>query len=231
MQTKLKVLMLMLFLTSIVGAAITQESFGTFKNGECINLIQTCPDCSYVNITSVLYPNFSLAMEESAMIKLGTTYSKAFCNTSVDGDYIVNGVGDLGGVDTIWVYTFKITPSGNSLSTSSSIVQGIMLFIMFGATLMFLFFGTITEVAGVKLFFNILGYISMFLTVGAGYVLLQSSEVQSNVSGLVHAMLFIIGIVLIIIMFFVFINQTRQALQLMRVNKGFGSELDSPQMF
>jgi hypothetical protein len=214
-------------LTTISGAT----TLGTFKQGECVNLIQTCDNCTYNNISKILYPNANISLSNIEMTKDDTYYNYSYCLTNDAGTYIVNGFGDLNGVKTVWNYDFQITPSGNSMGTSSAIIYSLILFVMFGVTLMFLFFGTITETAGVKLFFNVLGYISMFLTICAGYVLLQSSEVQSNVSFLVSALIYVTGIVLIIIMFFIFINQTRQALQLMRVNKGFGSELDNPPLF
>ena len=102
---------------------------------------------------------------------------------------------------------------------------------MFGVTLFFLLFAHITEVPGIKLFFNVISYVTMILTIGAGYIILQSSEIQGNFLGIVGALLFIVAIIFIIIMFFILINQTRSTLQLMRIKKGFGSELDNPPMF
>jgi len=81
------------------------------------------------------------------------------------------------------------------------------------------------------LFFNVIGYVIMFLTVGTGYILLQSSEVQGSVSATLNGLLYIVGIVFVIIMMYILINQTRHALQLMQIKKGFGSEYNNPEMF
>jgi len=103
---------------------------------------------------------------------------------------------------------------------------------MFGVTIFFLLFGATSETPGVKLFFNLISYLTMFLTVSTGYILLQSSEVQNNLSSTINVLLYVVGIVLLIVMFFVMINQTRNALRLLQIKKGFGSEYDdNPAMF
>ena len=94
------------------------ETFGTFKQNECVELIQSCSNCTYNNITSIVYPNSSKAISgEYAMTKSGTEYNFTFCNTSAVGRYIVNGHGDLGGNDYVWAYDFEITPTGKETTT------------------------------------------------------------------------------------------------------------------
>jgi len=223
MRNSVKLIVVMMFLVSIVGAT----TLGTYKEGDCINLIQICGNCTYNNISTVLYPNSSIALDQTEMTRADTYYSNNFCNTNTSGTYIINGFGDIDGTKTSWNYDLLITPSGNALTTSSAITYGLMLIIMFGVTIFFLIFAKLTEVAGVKLFFNLIGYVTMILTVGSGYILLQSSGVQSSMGTSMSALIFIVGIVFVIIMFYVLINQTRQALQLMKVKKGFGSEFEN----
>ena len=69
----------------------------------------------------------------------------------------------------------------------------------------------------------------MFLTVGASYITLQT--LQTNIKELGLGLMYLIGIVLIIIMYYIFINLTRQALAFMKAKKGFGSELDDSATF
>jgi hypothetical protein len=226
MRKEISYIIIGIFLISLVSAA----SFGTYKRSSCVELMQICSNCSYNNISKILYPNSSIAVENVAMTKDDTYYNYTFCLTNVNGNYIVNGYGDIDGEKTSWNYDFAITPSGNPLDTSSAITYGLVLIIMFGATIFFLLFASLTESPGVKLFFNIIGYLAMFLTVSSGYILLQNSGI-SSMDNTVRALLYILGIVLIIIMFYIMINQTRHVLALMRAKKGFGSEHDNPPIF
>lgn len=93
-------------------ALAEQQSLGTIKQNECINLVQTCGNCTYVNISSVLAPNSLQVLGQSDMTKQGTIYNKTFCGTSQIGQFIVNGYGDVDGFNTIWSYSFEVTPSG-----------------------------------------------------------------------------------------------------------------------
>lgn len=219
-------ILMVVMMVCLVGAS----SLGTFKQGDCIQLHQICNNCTYVNITMVFYPNGTFNNIDYLMEKDGGDYNRTFCETTALGDYLYTTCGDLNGENICENIGFEITPSGSSLNTSSAIAYGLILLLMFGVTIFFIILSGITEAPGVKLFFNMISYVTMFLTVGSGYILLQSSGI-SAMNNTVMALLFVLGIVLIIIMFYIFINQTRQALALMKAKKGFGSEYDNPPMF
>jgi len=86
-----------------------------YRQNNCINLYQICSNCTYNNISNVLYPNSNIAGSQVIMTRIGNAYNySSFCNTSIIGTYIVNGFGDLDGVNAVWSYTFEITPSGNA---------------------------------------------------------------------------------------------------------------------
>lgn len=133
MKRILLILMFGMFLISLVSAEV--QTLGTFKQGDCINLIQTCDSCTYNNISYIIYPNSSVALSNVAMTRDDTYYNYILCYTSALGDYIVNGFGDLDGVKTIWVYDFKVTQTGTILKTSDSITY---LILIFGVLLFFL---------------------------------------------------------------------------------------------
>ena len=99
-----------LFLVSFVNAE--EQSLGTFKKGECINLIQNCANCTYVNFTKVLYPDSTEALGNVESTKVGSIFNYTFCNTSKLGTYIVYGIGDVSGTPTIFAYTFKVNTEG-----------------------------------------------------------------------------------------------------------------------
>lgn len=106
-----------MFLISLTSAGV--GTLGTFKKGESIDLIQTCEDCTYVNITSILYPNNSQAIGQVAMTRDGTYFNYTLTPnyTDTSGVYVVNGLGDEGGSNTVWRYTFEVTSAGRIAPT------------------------------------------------------------------------------------------------------------------
>ena len=47
---------------------LASASFGVFKVDECVDLLQTCQDCSYVTISSVTMPDSSTAIGNPFLI-------------------------------------------------------------------------------------------------------------------------------------------------------------------
>jgi len=130
-------LILGICLINLTGATV--ESLGIFKQSECIELPQTCANCTYNNISSVSYPNSSIAISNVEMTKNDTYYNYSFCLTATTGNYIVRGYGDPEGIKTIWTYDFEVTPTGTTLETSESILYVILLIVTFLLFLGFLF--------------------------------------------------------------------------------------------
>lgn len=130
----------LLILTSGVYAA--QESLGTFSQGSNISLIQTCSSCSYNNLTVIKFPNDTLATFNSVMTQNGSTYNYTLSSdyTGLTGEYLINGIGDLEGTDTIWSYTLKVTYSGKELSASSATFYIVLFSIFIFLFLMTIFF-------------------------------------------------------------------------------------------
>lgn len=102
-----------------------QQTLGSFKKDSCIDLIQICSNCTYNNVTVVIYPNSSILNIDSEMTKNGITYNLTFCDTSKYGDYLVYGVGDLNGINTVWGYDFIIIPSEEELTIGMAILFAI----------------------------------------------------------------------------------------------------------
>jgi hypothetical protein len=75
------------------------------------------------------------------MTKSGTEYTYSFCNTSDLGVYIVNGVGDLDGVNTVWAYDFTISATGKDLTSAKATSYVIIFVISFVVFLGFLLIG------------------------------------------------------------------------------------------
>jgi len=104
----------LILLASFNYSQASNSELGPFKQNTCASIIQTCSNCTYVNISSVSYPDSLQALGESSMQKNGTFYNLTFCDTSNLGVYQVNGHGDLDGADQVWSYTFSITPAGGA---------------------------------------------------------------------------------------------------------------------
>jgi len=99
------------FLIGIVSATI--ESLPAQKQWDEVNLIQSCANSTYANITKVLYPNSTFALRgEYEMTALGDDYNYSFTDTGVLGTYLVYGHCDEDGTDTYWAYDFEVTTSG-----------------------------------------------------------------------------------------------------------------------
>ena len=162
------VFVLGLFLIGLASASL----LGTYKQWECVTLIQTCDDCSYNNITNVLYPNSSVAVANISMTMEDTFYNYEFCQTSANGVYLVNGFGDEGGVKTTWYYDFEINPSGD---LGKSFLQNPVLLILIGLGLIFIILGVSIKLPAV----GFLG--SIILVLGGMYSLIYGFGDVSNI--------------------------------------------------
>jgi len=122
-------LLIPLMFVLLHGAFASESFLGYVAQGDCVNLLQTCDDCTYNNLSSIsLAINSNLVLyEETAMQKKGVVYNYTFCNTSTQGEYNVDGHGDIGGVDTVWHYKFLVNYSGQELKTSQSILYTVLL--------------------------------------------------------------------------------------------------------
>lgn len=115
---KLKLLsFLMVLLVLPFSSALCEledADIGSFTFNTCVNLWQTCPDCTFVNISEVIYPNTTVATSMVQMTKTGTAYNYSFCKTQPTGEYVYKTFGNsaANGVCTQNV-KFEITPGGN----------------------------------------------------------------------------------------------------------------------
>jgi hypothetical protein len=122
-----------LFLPTITAQA-QEGDLGVFFTSDCVERTQNCANCTFVNITSVVYPNSSDAIGEVTMSKRNNVYNHTFCDTTQNGEYIVNGVGNPDGDNVVFGYTFTINPIGKILTNAQAVLYFtifIMSFIFF----------------------------------------------------------------------------------------------------
>jgi len=151
------------------------NSIGTVKQYNCITLPQTC-NCTWNNITTIMFSDKTYVTINEAMTADGTYFNYTFCNTTLIGDYIVNGVGDKDGATTPFNYWFEVTTTGNNNNNTIPLFLALGGFIIlvfafvlrnnylgFMAGILFIIFGIYIIVYG-------LGFVSDFYTQAIGYV-------------------------------------------------------------
>jgi len=118
--------MFFIFVSIASISAGSLDNLGTFKKGECVELTQTCADCSFVNFTQVMYPNSTTAERDISATKDGISFNASFCKTSETGTYKVYGVGDLDGEDTVFAYEFEVTDTGKPFGVGQGIIHAVL---------------------------------------------------------------------------------------------------------
>ena len=112
-----------LILVGSVSAETQIQTLGTVEKGETINLIQNCLTSTYSNISRIVYPNRTFALNtQTTMTKNGDDYSYSYSDTETQGNYIVYGVCDEEGSGTNWVYDFEVTYNSETLDTPKAIL-------------------------------------------------------------------------------------------------------------
>jgi len=110
----LTILCLGMFLISFASAL---DSLGTFKKAEQVRITQVCSDATYINISSISYPNSSTAVLNIEMTSSGSgEYYYNFTSTEVLGRYDVRGVSD--GCEKTFATYFDVTYNGQTISGS-----------------------------------------------------------------------------------------------------------------
>jgi len=107
-----KVILMGLIMSIFFINMISAADIGTAKQGDTMDLYQMCSNCTYVNVTSVTYPNKSVIDIGAIMTKSGEDYTYAFTDTWNLGGYKYNVCGDKDGEVKCEVHNFNVTPSG-----------------------------------------------------------------------------------------------------------------------
>jgi hypothetical protein len=184
-------LIVSMFLISLVSANQI-ATLGTFKQNECIELKQSCADCSYVNFSRVSYPDGTRAMNNTVATKDGSIFNLEFCNTDQLGTYIVEGIGDVEGTDTVFAYDFEVTFSGSKLS-ELSISANFLLFSFF-----------IILILSIYSISNKVNYESWYKSIinkyqNKNYIKLVLSSIAYNIMKNIYIIYYLIGFPLILI--------------------------------
>ena len=159
--------------TSVVNASI--EDIGTVKQYDCITLPQTC-NCTFVNITTIMFPDKTYTTINQEMTRDGTYFNFTFCNTSMIGMHIVNGVGNNDGSSSPFNYWFEVTTTGNNAPYAIPLFLGLAAFILLILAFVMknnyigFITGTLFIVLGLYLMIYGLSVISDFYTQSLAYI-------------------------------------------------------------
>jgi len=212
-------LVISLLFISLVSA--TQTNIGTKQLDDCIDLIQTCADCSYVNFTSYTMPNGTRTVIEKIGIKDAVSFTYNNCNlTSQLGTWIIDGHGDVGGTDTIFSYTYDVTTTGNPTPDGMPMFQMGVLIIIFGISCFMLYLSFNMKQPFFKIFFLILSFIFLMSTILSAYMISADGNVASATNTTTLALVYVLGAILFIVFIYVMIQQTVSALDMFKINKG-----------
>lgn len=114
------IFILSMFFISFISAT-TLDNFGTFKQGENIRVKQICEDSTYINLSSITYPNSSIAVSNIEMTSSGSgEFYYDFNLTNDLGRYDVSGISD--GCLKTFTYYFDVNTNGTPQTTGHSLV-------------------------------------------------------------------------------------------------------------
>jgi len=104
----------------------SQQSLGTFEQGESIRLIQTCTTCPFVTLDTIKLPNGTILEIGQNMTQTGNTFYYDFEVTDLDGEYIYNTYYGNYSVPV----GFLVTLNGNTPAEGITVVVFSIIFIL-----------------------------------------------------------------------------------------------------
>jgi len=159
------ILILLLISISLVGAIDCQ---GTYKADTEIGLIQTCDSCTYVNLSSISYPNGTTSNINKNMTRVGTTYNYTLPDSSQTGIIFFSALGDKNTILTEETLCIEITKTGTKLENSEAVIYLILvvaIFILFAISFYFMIaipYSNEVALSGAVIQVTRLKYVKMF---------------------------------------------------------------------
>lgn len=206
-------LVIILLLISLASA--TSTTLGSVERGECINIVQICDNCTFINISSILYPrNKTFAIQNVEMTSDGPQYNYTFCDTNISGKYIVNMFGDEDGDTLTDSFDFEVNPQGiESTEARTSSINISIIFLVLLGLLLFIAFLFTKNSAPVKWTFFMFSII--FLVAALNIISISLSDIVVNpnmenffdgITAIAFYFYWFVGGLLIIMWLFTFLN-------------------------
>lgn len=229
-------LMLFVFCVSLASAQdirfIAKQNTNFDIKEPCYNNGTYCSGSASCNLT-VWMPNSQDVIINGAKM----TNQVAFHNYTLNethtqnvGEYEASITCTDGALSNFDSFAFKITPSGHIYEDGEATIYAIAL----GSMLLFVFFfiliSWMTQTPGVKLFFLLVSFVLVILSAGTVRALLDYTSLSGGIINILTGLVWLLTVIFIIVMFYVFINQTRRALDLWKARRGFG-DVENAEMF
>jgi len=116
-----------------------------YKKDTCVNLIEVCNNCTYVNISSVVDPNTNFYTFNTGMANRSNIFYYNFCNTSLVGNYRFIGLKEINSIVTSFDNTFTITKTGDNLLIGNNYIFIWIIFIFACLGIFYTFFLTLAK--------------------------------------------------------------------------------------
>lgn len=210
MRIKIIYIIIALMILPMVTAEV--QTLGTYKKGSLVNLIQSCDNSTYSNITRLIYPNSSFAINsQTTMTKSGDNYNYTFSNNNDLGEYLVYGICDENGIQTSWSYNYFITTTGKKVSLSNIII--VIVFLFASGVLFLLGYSFDKNKWLLKSFFFLCSLLSILLAINSSSIIASESLELYNM-GEMGFILFIPIILLFLL--YIFIMWTVQTFRILK---------------
>lgn len=136
--TNINLIIIFISIITLSSFASAVGDIGLVKQGDCIELYNYCPTCSFINLTIIQFPDGSISNMNEAMTKTNNDYNYTFCDTILLGKYSYTTCGDKAGEETCEDISFESTPSGRGGSSNIAFVI-ILIVIIYSVTLISFF--------------------------------------------------------------------------------------------
>lgn len=151
---------------------------GCRKNSENVSLYQQCDSCSYVNISSITYPNGTILPLEEVMTRTGVDYNYSF-QPPTQGCYSYSVYGDKDSGYESEIIDFKVTTTGLCSNEAGTTALSRGIYFLFGiAVILLTAFFFIKSKPPVKWTLFLLSFIFLLASLNILFVGIQDEVVN-----------------------------------------------------
>jgi len=211
------------FMMALILIQSASALLGTYQEETDVDLIQTCNNCTYCNLTSIKYPNGTNILTNIEMVQDGTYFN-----------YLLDG----GNITTVGTYTyyydcgnaiesrtggidFEVTITGDETPEGSSYILGAIFLIVFGIGWFFLFLSVQMDEPGPKIFFLLSSFVFLLGSLAFALVVGFDSNFTESINTTIRVLMFAFGLIFFTVFAYIMIKQTVCVLDLMRERKGY----------
>ena len=230
MRKTLLFLIVGIFAISFTSAFI---DLGSVKKNECVEVFQICDNCTYVNISSMEYPNNTVIYPLIQMSNVDINYNYSFCDTSQLGIYYFKVKGDKDGEISVEEGQFEVTPSGQVYDTGQSL-GGLGIFVgVLAVAFAFMFIGSKLSQEDKTLpfgfFFMVLAIMLVIFSLHLGWTfsvdLLQHETISEGISTIFLVVLWGTSGIALIFFVLMFIGMIKEITRVLDKKK-FGEDFN-----